>query len=329
MSLQFQLLGRPQVLQDGRDATGEVGAKALAVITFLALAPTARVTRSKVAGTFWPDKTEEAARYRLRHLLWDLRKTLESDCIGSDNAECWFNPEGATVDALELRRGAGTLGLDSAQYIPTAEQASQLAALAELYHGDLFDGLPVREAPLFDEWLFVERERLHLLYLDLLWALARALQSAGDCAGAARTLARSIQLDPLRERNYRALMAVYYQAGDRSAATQAFHQCESTLSAELGVAPSPETRQLYNRIVRGTTSSVETDLRRAGELVEQGRLADAFTLCATAEPLATDPIIRSQLSLLRAEIAIRQGKAVDSLSLLQSARQAIASLIRG
>ncbi len=329
MSLQLQLLGRPLVLSDDRDVTADVGAKALALITFLALAPEPRVSRSKVAGTLWPDKSEEAARYRLRHLLWDLRKTLGCDCNGSDNARCWFNADSAQVDALEFLSRVRALGADSPRYNPMPAHAVELAAAAELYHGELFEGLPVRDAPLFDEWLLVQREHLHLRYIEVLWHLARAQQSLPDCQAAASTLIQLIQLDPLRERSYRTLMAVRLQGGDRAAAIQTFQQCEKVLAAELGVPPSPETRQLYNRILRGTVSPAEADLRRAGELVDQGRLADAFTLCAAAEPFVTDPIVRSQFSLLQAEIALREGKGADSLSLLQSARQAIASIIRG
>ena len=56
------------------------------------------------------------------------------------------------------------------------EESSDPATLAdavELYRGDLLDGLDLRGAPLFDEWLLVERERWQLAYLNALWRLAQ------------------------------------------------------------------------------------------------------------------------------------------------------------
>jgi hypothetical protein len=59
---------------EGRDLTPEVGAKRMALLALLARVAPAPMPRERLAGTSWSEKREEAARYRLRHALWDLRR---------------------------------------------------------------------------------------------------------------------------------------------------------------------------------------------------------------------------------------------------------------
>lgn len=328
--LELRLLGNPQVLCNGRDLGPEIGAKALAVLAFIALAPAAKITREKLAGTFWTDKSEQAARYRLRHTLWEMRKTLGEEYLQSDNTHCWLDSDaGIHVDALELQRGIASLGLGTARYAACPEHASLLEHLAQLYRGDLLQDLVVQEAPLFEEWLLVERERWQLLYQDILWNLGRAQQVAKDHSAAARTLSRLIEIDPLRERNYRALMAVHSERGDRSAALRVYRQCSQVLAAEMGISPSPETERVRALITSGNVDPVDVQLKRVSELCQQKRYTEAWTVCAAVEALAADPVTTSQVALVKAEIALLEGRGQESLKFVQAARQTLTRALRG
>ncbi len=328
--LELHLLGRPQVLSQGQDLAPQIGAKALAVLAFIALGSAARLTREKLAGTFWSDKPEPAARYRLRHTLWELRKVLGEERIQSDNIHCWLDADGGVfVDAFELQRGCANVGLGTARYTPCPEHAAILEGLVRLYRGDLLQDLSVQEAPLFEEWLLVERERWHLLYQDILWNLGRAQQAAKDYAGGAQTLARLIEIDPLRERNHRALMGLYFECGDSSAALRIYRQCSQVLAAEMGISPSPETERVRALIVSGKADPVDMQLKRATELCQQKRYSEAWTACAAIEALAADPVSTSQVALVRAEIALLEGKGMESLRFVQAARQTLTRALRG
>ncbi len=328
--LELRLLGSPQILSDGRNVGPEIGAKALAVLAFVALASSGKTTREKLAGTFWTDKSEQAARYRLRHTLWEMRKALGDEYIQSDNTHCWLDLDaGVRVDALELQRGAASLGLGTAHYAPCPEHSTLLEHLAQLYHGDLLQDLQVQEAPLFEEWLLVERERWQLLYQDVLWNLGRAQQAAKDHAAAAQTLNRLIEIDPLRERNYRALMAVHSEWGDRTAALRVYRQCSQVLAAEMGISPSPETERVKALVTSGHVDPVDVQLKRASELCQQKRYTEAWATCAAVEALAADPVTTSQVALVRAEIALLEGKGVESLKFVQAARQTLTRALRG
>lgn len=289
MTLTLSLLGRPQIVLDGHDLTTQIGDKPLAVLAYLALETPPPIAREKLAGVFWQDKTDEAARYRLRNTLWNLRRDFQ-EYIGADDFNCWLNaPHDLQIDALALQAGAKAAKSSAV----SARRPQDLLALADLYRGDFLESIVVREAPMFEEWLLVEREHLQLLYQDVLWHAAQSQQAAGASADAAHTLRRLIQADPLRERNYRALMNVHTRAGDRATALRVYDQCARTLVAELAVAPSAETRRLRDQIALGTSESLQVDLEHR---------------------------------LVQAEAALAEGRPEHARTLIQSARQAIQNL---
>ena len=329
-ALELVLLGRPQLKAGGRDLTPEVGAKGVALLALIARSAPEPTTRERLAGALWSDKREEAARYRLRHTLWELRRTLGADLIQSDQNACWLDLAlGIKVDLVDFQRGCAQLGIGTRQPKATAAEAPALAALAKLYSGDFLNDLTVRDAPLFEEWLLSERERLRLLCQDVLWNLARAQQAANASIDAAQTLARLIRLDPLRERNYRALMAVYVAQNDKAAALQVYKQCRETLAAELNAQPSKDTERLHEIILHERGDSARREFDRASAFFQQGKHDDALDACRAADLLFPDSLAASEIALLRAQVALAQGNAAEVSSFLQIARQTLRNLAQG
>ncbi len=62
---------------------------------------------------------------------------------------------------------------------------------------------------------------------------------------------RVLAQDPLNEAAHRTLMRLYARTGERNLALHQYQICQETLSRELGVAPEPVTKQLYERIAQG------------------------------------------------------------------------------
>ena len=128
-----------------------------------------------------------------------------------------------------------------------------LHRVAELYRGDLLEGLGMTEAP-FEEWLVGERERLRELALAALARLlAHQLQGSQDDA-AQQTALKLVALDPLQEVVHRTLMRLFAGRGRRDAALRQYQVCVDTLQRELSVEPEAETRQLYQEILRGRST---------------------------------------------------------------------------
>jgi DNA-binding SARP family transcriptional activator len=328
--LELVLLGRPQLRSGGRDLAPDIGAKSLALLALLARSAPQPITRERIAGTLWSDKREQAARYRLRHTLWELRRSLDVDLIQSDQNACWIDLTiGITIDLVEFQQGCEQIGIGTRQPSATPDLVPTLAQLAVHYGGDLLSDLTVREAPLFEEWLLSERERLRLLCQDVLWNLARAQQAANAPTDAAQTLTRLIAVDPLRERNYRALMAIYVAQNDKAAALKVYAQCREILSSELGTQPSKDTERLHEIILHERGDSARREFDRANALFQQGKFDDALAACRAADLLFPDSLAASEIALLRAQIALAQGNSGEVSSFLQIARQTLRNLAGG
>jgi len=322
MGLDLTLFGVPRVRLNGQDLSAAIRGKGLALLAYLALAAPAMVDRSKIAGLLWPDKPDEVSSYRLRHTLWDLHRSLAPEGAGkeapwpsADDTHCWLDiAAGVWVDVLEFAAGV-------AQPMAPGASPAPLADAVALYRGDLLDGLNLRDAPLFDEWLLVERERWQLVYLDALWRLARLQQAAADDTGAECTFKQLIAADPLRERSYRGLMGLYQRRGERAAALRTYQQCARTLATEMGIGPSAATEHLRRLIAQDTPPVAVTELTRATDLLRRGRYTEAWAVCQAAEACVADPAALSQAALLRAEIALAEGRSAESLSLIRTVRQ--------
>src|SRR6185503_2829051 len=75
--LQIRLLGQFDIRMEGKRVTipSRAGQSLLAYLTLTAGTPH---RREKLAGTFWPDTTDENARKNLRQELWRIRKAIST-----------------------------------------------------------------------------------------------------------------------------------------------------------------------------------------------------------------------------------------------------------
>src|SRR6202041_3219996 len=115
------------------------------------------------------------------------------------------------------------------------------AALAA-YRGELLPGV-------YEDWLLEARSELERQCVDVCDVLCAARARTGDLAGAVALARRRVQLQPLEEVGYRTLMELQADLGDRSGAVSTYHHCASVLERELGVAPDPATRKVFQRLM--------------------------------------------------------------------------------
>ncbi len=253
--LRITLLGGFKVASAAGERITLKGRKPQALIAYLALTPGTQRRRDELAALLWGDRGEQQARSSLRKSLSELRRALaveagDSPLIVRRDA-VWLDAEAVDVDVTEFERlvDDGT---------PRA-----LERAAELYRGDLIDGIGVHE-PAFEDWLRHERGRLQERACE---ALSRLLdhQAAGDTERAIVTARRLLGLDPLREATHRALMRLYAGKGERTSALQQFRACRDLLAAEFRLSPGPETEKLAEEIRRGVAGHGVAGLGDAGD----------------------------------------------------------------
>lgn len=225
MTLRIRLLGPVQISRAGQPVQIR-GYQAVALLAYLLVTGQAHTRQHLIDLLF---EGTDNPRANLRWLLSELRRTIGNGYILADRQEVAFNFE-------------SDYWLDVSAF-----ETGQL----ELYQGDFMEGLYLRGAFRFEDWLFFERERLRGRYQAALEGRLAGLEQQDDYAAVVETAHCLLRLDNLREDWYRALIRAYARLGKREAALAQFEQCRQILQAELEVAPAPETIALVQTIQKG------------------------------------------------------------------------------
>ncbi|MEN2786464.1 bacterial transcriptional activator domain-containing protein [Sphingomonas qilianensis] len=230
------------------------------MIGFLTTRPRLEAPRETIANALWPGRDEDSARHCLATTLWRAKSVLDADAFITTNAElialrikgsCW-------IDALAFDRRVRT-ALRARTMRHEQHLRLKLARALDDYGGDFL--------PLVDsEWALYERERLHCLRLDGLYALAMMSAHSNDWARAMGTARTLCALEPLREDAHRLLMTAYAQTGNRALALKQFRTCAAVLQAELAVDPMEETAHLYRQILGHRAAGPAVPARPAGRV---------------------------------------------------------------
>lgn len=232
--LHLRLLGGCEVEDDGTPIRLE-SAKTRAALVFLAVNPDAQ-SRHKLMGLLWGDSTEQRARRNLRHALWDLRRKLPQGAIIADRQTVCLDPAFYWLDVREFELLLAEFG------------AGDKHSAIKLYRGDFLAGFHVNNAPAFEEWALVERERLKRRAIETLHSLLVAVEEKGIWGAGIAYTRQLLQLDPWHEETHRRLMHFLAANGERSAALAQYEICRRILAAELGVEPTAETQALYYQL---------------------------------------------------------------------------------
>ena len=155
------------------------------------------VTRAALAEQIWPDRSEEQSRSSLRQALTAIRKRLPDMLPG-------FTLE-TTRDRLELTGPSDAVDVRHFAELVESEEPSDMAAAADLYRGDLLEGMDLPEP--FEEALAPVRSHLRhqaLVLVEALSALPDPEEAARHAAEALAT--RLLTGDPAAEEAHRALI---------------------------------------------------------------------------------------------------------------------------
>jgi len=194
------------------------------------LALRGRMSRSRLAGTLWPETTEHRALARLRTGIWRINHVTDR-LVASTNGTMDL---GADVDVDVRRLVAGSLAIMRAGPVASLDDAQ---AMIE-DEGDL---LPDWE----DEWLLADRERLRQMRLHVLESVAEQLSGLGRFGLAMEVALAALRMDSLRESAHRTVISIHLAEGNVSDARRAFDRCQRIMARDVGVAPSPAiTRML-------------------------------------------------------------------------------------
>jgi hypothetical protein len=109
----------------------------------------------------------------------------------------------------------------------------------------------VGEAAPFEDWARLKSEQLRRSYMETLHLLAVALEGCGEYERALDHAWRLVDAEPLDESGQRQVMRLLALNGKRAEALAQYATCRDVLKKELGAAPSPETEDLYQLLLKG------------------------------------------------------------------------------
>ncbi|RJQ13204.1 MAG: SARP family transcriptional regulator [Dehalococcoidia bacterium] len=189
------------------------------------------VSRSAVAGTLWPDATNQHAHASLRSALSRLRAPVR-EAIVITTTDLALSPA-VSVDLRDARALARRL-LDkcatpsAADLSPDAIQTLSVDCLPDWY----------------EDWAIVESEEWRQLRLHALDALSLRLSAAGRFSDAIAAALAALRAEPLRESACAALIRIHLAEGNQSEAIRTFERFRRILARELHIEPTPALRAL-------------------------------------------------------------------------------------
>lgn len=266
--LQICLFGSGQLCAADGQIVHIRARKELAALAYLLLEGRQPQSREVLQALLWSDFSMESARNNLRVALAHLQAltspaehvaasvatpklfhTSRSDVQLNPAAPIWVDVT-AFLQLLEATQRHDHAGRS---LCATCYQTLQQAV--DLYQAEFLAGFALADSPTFEEWLFLQRERLHVLVCEAYEDLAAYAEAQGDWSSARNYAQQQIQLDPLREPAYRQQMRSLIRLGDRSAALAVFERCRQRLHEELGLDPDPATLALHLQILNADQSS--------------------------------------------------------------------------
>jgi DNA-binding SARP family transcriptional activator len=340
--LQIRMLGSLIVRRaDGTDVdrgewrTGKV----IDLLRLLALAGGEPVASKNLVAALWPGSDQQHGNASLRTAASQIRRI-----IGGDHVE-------RSLSGLRLRHA----WIDVTEFRTLATQAHQSAILghynavrtaareaSELYRGDFGghdDGA---------EWVQSERSRLSGAHQVLLCDGAEAAIELGLGHEGVDYAQRATTVDPFSERATRLLMRGHAAVGEVSLALREYERCRLLLADELGIDPSPPTRELHLALLRGGRGGTPPAQGRLGSVRPAvrprptpsrlpinrdagGRLREAFEDCLPRREFSQARQLADEVLAMRPPPALAaRALAVSSLPdiLLGGARAGRASLGR-
>jgi SARP family transcriptional regulator, regulator of embCAB operon len=244
--VRIQICGALAIERDGQRLDALLpGRQGRLLFIYLVVNRHRQVPRDELAEALWREPDPAAVDTRLNPLLSKLRRVFGADTVdGRSNLrlclpEAWVDLEAA---AEAVHRAESSV----AQQDWARAWGPALTALFVAERGFL----PSEDAPWIDEI----RHHLTELRLRALECYAAAGLDLGETElpGAVRAGRQLIRLAPLRESGYRYLMRALAAQDNLAEALGVYGQLSQCLRDQLGVSPSPATRELYQRLLAAT-----------------------------------------------------------------------------
>lgn len=250
--LSLRLLGTYYVSLNDKPVDTFATDKERALLAYLAIEMDRPHRREELTSLLWPELPTNKARNNFRVTLHRLRQALQDSNVSAIEATretVRINPDlEVKVDVTQLLEN-----LEAERQHDHGDQLCQqclawLSEAADLYQGEFLEGFVLENNILYNDWVRLQREWIHLRILDGLERLTQYHLRRGQTELAQKYSHLQIEIEPWKESAHRQMMRSMACTEDYNAALAQFETCERILSEELGIEPSEKTVRLYEDI---------------------------------------------------------------------------------
>jgi DNA-binding SARP family transcriptional activator len=219
------------------------------IFCFIATSKHRRVDKEVLIDAFWSDDDLSAIEKNFHPTISHIRKALNSKQSFKQNFLVFR--DGAYQLNPELSYSIDTEEFETA--IAAAEKAKRekdaeafrrnLERANELYRGEFMAGG-------YESWAEERRGFFAEQQARVMNALAKLAFTDKSWSTALKFAGEILKSDPFREDAHRLIMKVYAAQGKRSSVVEQFETLQKLLKSELGVAPAPETRKIFQELTK-------------------------------------------------------------------------------
>ncbi len=293
-TLVLKLLGSPQIRLDEKPVTQFISRKAQALLIYIIVTGKLH-SREVLAELFWQNMPSSQSMKNLRTVLSNLRQLVGAYLIITRqtiafNRECPYHLDVESIQAIAAH--------------PVTASLQSLSEAVTQYQGDFLEGFYVPDAPDFESWTLMERERLRELAIEGLHSLAEQYFGQQNYTVGLVITHKLLAIDPWRETAHRQQMIFLARTGQRRAALAQYNTCLQILADEFNVEPMAETTALYERIRSGDiceSNVIQEELQgheensthscvEAGHEVEHSKNSSSLPLIPCQFPITPLPL---------------------------------------
>ncbi len=250
--LTINVLGHPEIFRDpARPFAPDAWTtrRSRDIFCYIAIAKNRRVPKDVLIEAFWRDEDLASIEKNFHPTISHIRKALNSrqqlkqNFIVFRDGSYQLNPEYSyRIDTEEFKTHIAA-AQDAKKAGDSAGLRRELEAAYALYRGDLMEGL-------YDDWAEEQRHVYSEQHQRVLNALAKLSVNEKHWNDALKFAEEILAIDPYREDLHRLVMKVLAAQSKPSAVKKHYRDMEAVLKSELGIQPAPETRKLFQELVK-------------------------------------------------------------------------------
>lgn len=217
--------------------------KNMDLLRLMALSNGHPVRSESLVEKLWPDTSVDRGRHSLRTAASQVRRVLGTPCV--ERHPDGLVLRGAWVDTQAFEADARAVQV--AQRATRHQDVLRLTRSADALYLGVF-----RAYDDTSDWAVGERHQLERIRHEMYNSAATSALELGAFREAQQLATAAVQIDGTSETTQRILMQAYAELGEVGNALRVFETYRAHLAEELGADPSPQTRQLHLKLLRGS-----------------------------------------------------------------------------